>query len=177
MILRLSGKLNTKIKAGKVEFFPQHDDPLMDWSCHVFMLGRIQNILITNTHSLYSCIIPGKGNTKKSSFQKNALNGICRFLEEDGFSEVARKLENLDQGSIRYSKALNRSVTGSMNDYIQCTQYMAQIEDRSLWQHSHYLNKMPMSAIGKYDDLGTHGIPKTVFSDSLNQSNFLKESD
>lgn len=94
-------------------------------------------------------------------------------MEEDGFSEVASELENLDQESIQFSKALNRSVTGSMNDYIQCTQYMAKIEDRSLSQHANYLNKIPMSAIGKFDELGTHGIPKTVFVDSLTSSRGL----
>lgn len=42
MILGLSQKLNTKIKAGKLEEMPLDHNPYADWSCHLFTADRTQ---------------------------------------------------------------------------------------------------------------------------------------
>jgi hypothetical protein len=54
MIFRLSEKLNTKIKAGTLASLPLDDNPFVDWSAGLFLVGRSQFILLTNTKSLYS---------------------------------------------------------------------------------------------------------------------------
>jgi hypothetical protein len=40
MIFRLSQKLNAKIKAGVLRALPLHENPLADWSAHLFVAGR-----------------------------------------------------------------------------------------------------------------------------------------
>jgi hypothetical protein len=42
MIFRLSQKLNTKIKTGKLAEMPLDQNPYADWSCHLFTAGRRQ---------------------------------------------------------------------------------------------------------------------------------------
>ena len=64
MILRLSQKLNTKIKAGTLKAMPLDDNPYADWSCHLFTADRTQYIIMSNTKSLYSCVMYGKGITE-----------------------------------------------------------------------------------------------------------------
>ena len=54
MIFRLSQKLNDKIKAGPLPVLPLDDNPLADWSAHLFLADRMQYILLSNTKSLYS---------------------------------------------------------------------------------------------------------------------------
>ncbi len=49
MILRLSQKLSTKIKAGKLAEMPLGDNPYADWSCHLFTACRTQYIILCNT--------------------------------------------------------------------------------------------------------------------------------
>jgi hypothetical protein len=49
MILRLSQKLSTKIKAGTLNAMPLDDNPYADWSCHLFTVDRTQYILVSNT--------------------------------------------------------------------------------------------------------------------------------
>ena len=51
MILRLSHKLNTKIKAGKLTEMPLDENPYVDWSSHLFAADRTQYIILMNTAS------------------------------------------------------------------------------------------------------------------------------
>ena len=44
MILRLSQKLCTKIKAGQLSDMPLDENPFADWSAHLFFVGRTQHI-------------------------------------------------------------------------------------------------------------------------------------
>ena len=44
MILRLSQKLNMKIKAGKLIEMPLDENPYADLSCHLFTADRTQYI-------------------------------------------------------------------------------------------------------------------------------------
>ncbi len=68
MIFRLSNKLNTKIKAGKLSELPLDDNPYTDWSCHLFTAARAQYIIMANTKSLYSVVMFGAGITSDSKF-------------------------------------------------------------------------------------------------------------
>ncbi|MAX37679.1 MAG: hypothetical protein CME33_14065 [Gimesia sp.] len=80
MIFRLSQKLNQKIKTGTLEALPLHQNPFADWSCHIFPANRRQYILLSNTKSLYSCVMPAKGVTNQKQFAENALDCIRDFL-------------------------------------------------------------------------------------------------
>jgi len=70
MILRLSQKLCTKIKAGPLPAMPLDENPYGDWSCHLFTADRTQYIITTNTKSLYSCVMYGKGDHRRQRFHR-----------------------------------------------------------------------------------------------------------
>src|SRR5437588_8369145 len=88
MIFRLSQKLNTKIKAGMLPALPLDENPLADWSAHLFVADRTQYILLTNTRSLYSTVMSGKGITNDRQFIERALSNLREFMEADGQGEV-----------------------------------------------------------------------------------------
>ena len=118
MIFRLSQKLNTKIKAGVLDSVRLDDNPYADWSAHLFVVDRTQYIILSNTKSLYSCVMYGKGSRTTASSSKRALSTIREFMEGDGQQFVYRKFIAPASGTVQFAKALNRSVTGSMNDLI-----------------------------------------------------------
>src|SRR6266478_6608336 len=115
MIIRLSQKLCTKIKAGSLKTIPLDNNPFADWSAHLFLADRTQYIILSNTKSLYSTVMFGKGITNDSHFIKRALSSIREFMEADGQASVYDRVIAPASGTIRFAKALNRSVTGSMN--------------------------------------------------------------
>jgi hypothetical protein len=119
MIFRLSQNLSEKIKAGTLAALPLHDNPLTDWSAHLFRAGRTQYILLSNTQSLYSLMISGKGITNDSQFIGSALSGIRESMQGDGQGAAYERFIAPASGSVQFAKALNRSVTGSINDMTQ----------------------------------------------------------
>ena len=118
MIFRLSHKLNTKIKAGALRALPLNENPYADWSAHLFAADRTQYVILSNTKSLYSTVMYGKGSTNDSHFIQRALGSIREFMEADGQEFAYHRFIAPACTSVRFAKALNRSVTGSMNDLI-----------------------------------------------------------
>ena len=103
MIFRLSEKLNAKIKAGTLATLPLDENPFADWSAGLFLVGRSQYILLTNTKSLYSTVLPGKGITDEKTFVEGALSSLREFMDDDGQESVFERLGRPSQrlGSIR----------------------------------------------------------------------------
>ena len=118
MIFRLSQKLGSKIKAGVLAAAALDENPYVDWSAHVFSIKRAQYILLSNTESLYSCVMSGAGITSTRLFIERALTTIRELLEQDGLSSVYRDFIAPSSGTVRFAKALNRSVIGSMTELI-----------------------------------------------------------
>jgi hypothetical protein len=165
MILRLSQKLNTKIKAGKLVEMPIDVNPYADWSCHLFTADRTQYIVITNTLSLYSCVMYGKGVTDDSTFIARALDTIREFTADDGKQFIYRKFIAPSSATVSFAKALNPSVTGSVNDHIHAAKLMLE-DDMAPSDIGYRLNETPMSALDGPDGR-KYGYPKDVFSNLL----------
>ena len=143
MILRLSQKLNTKIKAGTLPALPLDDNPLADWSAHLFLADRAQYILLSNTKSLISTVMFGKGITNDNDFIERALSSIREFMEAEGRGAAYERFIAPASATVRFAKALNRSVTGSMNDMTKHAAYWLVAGDVA---PTHRLKRRP----GKY---------------------------
>ncbi len=74
MIFRLTQALNARVKGGALEVLPLQENPLLDWSAHLFSVGRSNFILVCNTASLLSAMVSGKGVTNGTGFQDRAFN-------------------------------------------------------------------------------------------------------
>ena len=103
MILRLSEKLNKKIGAGTLSTLPPDENPYADWSCHLFTADRTQYIIMSNTKSLYSCVIYGAGITDDSRFMQRDPTVFVRgavshadhaTIHLGGWHRVAMNTEN-----------------------------------------------------------------------------------
>ena len=146
MILRLSQKLAKKIKAGTLTEMSLDENPYADWSCHLFTAGRTQYIIMSNTASLYSCVMYGRGISDDRRFIERALTAIREFMEDDGQQFVYRRFIAPASGMVRFAKALSRSVTGSMNDHVQAAKfYLA--DGMAPHEVGFRLNQTPLSAL------------------------------
>jgi len=162
MIFRLSQKLNSKIKAGALDVAPLASNPYADWSAHIFSVDRTQYIILSNTKSLYSCVMFGKGITNDGAFIERALNTIREFLEDDGQEFVYRRFIAPASGTSYFAKSLNRSVTGSINDLINhATDWLSE-EDLSLHDLGFRLNDIPLSSLAT-EKSGVYGKPNEAF--------------
>ena len=104
MIFRLSQKLNAKIKAGTLPALPLDENPFADWSAGLFVTDRTQYILLSNTKSLISTVMYGKGITDDSDFIKRALSSIREFIEADGHEGVYERFIAPASSTMRFAK-------------------------------------------------------------------------
>lgn len=162
MIFRLSQKIAKKIKAPKLSEMPLDENPFADWSSHLFTAGRMQYIILSNTKSLYSCVMPGKGVTNARSFVDPALGAIREFMEEDGESAVYERFIEPSSSEVTFAKALNRSVTGSLNELVMAAEHSLSDREENLYKVGYYLNDFLLSAIAT--ELGGYGRPKDAFT-------------
>lgn len=162
MIFRLSDKLKAKIKADTLGALPLHENLLADWSAHLFVAGRTQYILLSNTKSLYSTVMSGRGITDDSDFIDRALSSIRECLEAEGQGAAYDRLIAPASASVRFARALDRSVTGSMNDLVKHAAFWLAEGELSPHDVGARLNGIPMSAL-KSADSG-YGFPKDVFA-------------
>lgn len=156
MILRLSQKLNTKIKAGPLKTMPLDENPFADWSAHLFVVNRTQYILLSNTKTLYSVVTFGKGITNDSHFIERALSSIREFMQDDGHEAEYLRFIAPATARVRFAKALDRSVTGSMNQLVDCANSCLADGELSPHDVGFKLNDFLLSAIAlnkadKYD--------------------------
>ena len=162
MIFRLSQKLNQKIKTGTLEALPLHENPFADWSCHIFPANRRQYILLSNTKSLYSCVMPAKGITNQKRFSESAMNCIGDFTADDAQQWAFRKFIVPESETVQFSKALNRSVTSSMNQLVECAQILLIKDQMSPHEVGFKLNDFLLSAIAEKKSDG-YGRPEDAF--------------
>ena len=146
MILRLSQKLAKKLKTSATNTLPLDDNPYADWSFHLFTVDRSQYSILTNTQALYSCVMFGKGIADIGRFVEVAMSTIREFMEDDGLAFVYQRSIAPASGTVSFAKALNRSVTGSMNDHVQASKLFLS-EGMAPNDVGFRLNETPMSAL------------------------------
>lgn len=163
MILRLSHALNNKIKAGTLKPRPLDANPYADWSCHLFTADRTQYVLVSNTATLYSCVLYGRGITDDSHFIERVLSNLREFIESDGLAFMYHRFIAPSSGLVYFASTLNRSVTGSMNELVRFA--TAYLEDEEISPHDlgFKLNDFLLSAIASSKAEG-YGKPREAFT-------------
>jgi hypothetical protein len=162
MIVRVSAKLGKKIHLAPEKSLPADDNPFADWSTHLFSADRTQYILITNTASLYSMVMFGRGITHDGQFLDRITSYMSEFIRDNGYGFIYERLIMPSMASVMFSKALNRSVTGSMNDLVFMAKTRLVEREVSPYDVSFWLNEVPMSYLKM-------GRPKDAFQ-ALNVS-------
>jgi hypothetical protein len=156
MIFRLPQAVNARVKCGTLEALPLHENPLLDWSAHLFLVGRSRFILLSNTESLLSAVVWAKGMTSETSFRDRASDGIRECMTALGHEPLARTLI-ADTGPVRFAKAINRSVSGSMNELVKCAEFCMGNGKLTLREVGDRLNDTLLSALA---GSGSHGYNK-----------------
>lgn len=147
MIIRLSSTLAKKIKETDLPSLPPDPNLFADWVARLFTANRAQYILITNSASLYSVVIFGKGVTYLDSLMLSMTGMMRDVMKKDGFDLLYEKQVAPATAGVSLSRAVNRSVIGSMNDLVYHAKLHLTSEELSPYGVSFRLNELPMSAL------------------------------
>jgi hypothetical protein len=125
------------------------------------LLTQNDRISKPKPRSLYSTVMYGRGITNDSYFIERALSNVREFTEADGQEFVYRRFIAPASTSVRFAKALDRSVTGSMNDMIRHATYWLAQGNLSPFDIGFRLNDIPMSALARNGS--PYCIPRDAF--------------
>ncbi len=147
MIFRLTLKLAKKIGIAPLTTvsYDENRDLLLDWNANLFTVQRTQYIILTNTASLYSMVMHGRGITNDRQFIREVLSVMKEFMTIDGNKAIFEKFIEPEVKNIFFSKIVDRRVSGSMNDLIfQAKMHLIE-GHKSTLDVSFFLNESPMS--------------------------------
>ena len=156
MIFRLTQKLAKKIGISPLSLLLLDKNPFVDWSAHLFTSQRVQYIIITNTPSLYSMVMYGRGITDDNQFLQTALDYMREFMTDDGNEFLFQRLIAPRTGRISFSKTGDRRLLGSINELVFQAKFYLVEREVSPFDVSFLLNETPMSYLGYRN-------PKEVF--------------
>ena len=148
MIFRVTLKLGKKIHVAPAQCLPAAENPFLDWCATLFTVERAQYILVTNTRSLYSMVMIGRGIADDDRFLRATFRYMSDLMKDDGHESVFREIIGPQTGAIWFSKAGDRRVLGSMNDFIYQAKYYLGEAQISPFEASLRINKAPMSLLG-----------------------------
>ncbi|MGE3778028.1 MAG: hypothetical protein AB7F89_12645, partial [Pirellulaceae bacterium] len=100
--------------------------------------------------------------TDDSRFIERALSTIREFMEDDGQAFVYQKFIESASASVRFARALNREVTGSMNELVMAATHSLESGDVAPHDVGFGLNDLLLSAIASEEDRA-FGRPKDAF--------------
>lgn len=156
MIIRLGNTLAKKIKETELLAVPSGSNAFADWTARLFTADRTQYILVSNTATLYSAVFYGRGITDANQLINRMLDNLRDVMIQDGFKSIYEKRIAPETGTISFSRTVNRSVTGSMNELVFAAKWHFAREEMSPYDVSFRLNETPLSCL-KY------GHPRETF--------------
>lgn len=155
MIFRLTQKLAKKLDADLNPCLPVAGNPFHDWHAHIFIADRSQYIIVMNTASLYSLVMPGRGIRDENEFIQATRSLMRDFMTFDG-NEFSYNRFILPMTPIIFCKTGDRKILGSMNELVQLAKFDLKEFKLSPFDTAIRLNETPMSAL-------EYGLPKEAF--------------
>jgi hypothetical protein len=118
MIFRVTQKLGKKIGVEPKTCLPIASNPFTDWTANLFTVQRVQYVITTNTQSLYSIVMFGRGITDDNLYLKRVLSEMRGLMEDDGNEFLYQRLVMPHTGRVLFSKTGDKRVLGSINELV-----------------------------------------------------------
>ena len=160
MVLRLPQTLNARLGGGPLAATASHANPLLDWSVRAFAAGMKEYVLLSNTRSLYSAVLDGVARETRNQLAKRVAGVLGVIL--DGAGQLAGVGRDLTAESVRFANALDRSVTGSMNELVAYAEVLLADGDLSVPEVGVRLNDLLLSAAA--GEAEKYGTPRAAFA-------------
>ena len=94
------------------------ENPCADWSCRLFVAARTQFILVSNTLSLYSCVMPAHTITTHEILVGEVLSQIGERMKADQQQHAFERLVAPTGDRVNFAKPWGRPVSASMSDHV-----------------------------------------------------------
>jgi hypothetical protein len=132
------------------ELWQGESDALGDWFVETATFDHQRHLLFTNAVSLYGFWVRGVRKADRTRLGGLFASHLRATMAGDGFTERECQAICRSGSEFRFAKTNNRSVTGSMNDHVQCSRWYFDPETgpkEDLPTINARLNHTPMGAL------------------------------
>jgi len=152
MIFRATQKLSSRLRIGYTAITESHPS-MVEWYCNLITVRRRKFFLFTHAPSLFSFWVPAAGTTR-DDFGRMFRRHATDTLRDYGFSDTEAAMV-IDDGPDAFAQATDRSVMGSMVDYVKmlrhAVDYEGGLERLGPRAMNDIANDSPMARIGMQD--------------------------
>lgn len=163
LVFRPTKMLAARLKLKDLERSVSASSPYLDWSAHTFIGARYRYLIVTNSASLFSIVVPQAGVTSADAFIRTVGAALERYLEGCGRRSIFTKHIAPHLGEVVFARFTDRGVMGSMNDYVYTARDYLLPRGVSPVEIADQLNETPMFYLEK---VGRSVFPDQAF-DSL----------
>lgn len=148
MVFRLTQKLSKKLHLGPL---PRTDilEVGSIWYANLLRAHGTQFIVITESLTLYSLLILGRGVVDGETFASVAYQTIRAKFEEQGWSRLLGSHVAFDTEAPIFLAAQDRSVIASVSEISRMARFELESSQRSIDAHTDWINQIPYSKRGK----------------------------
>ena len=147
LVFRCTAKARKLLGLTDRDLYDGEDDDMGQWFVDVATFAHRRCLLFTHKPTRYSFWVPRVRKADREVFGDLFGQQLLRTLAADGFDE--RAFERMIREDFRFARTNDRSVLGSMNDYIINSRWYFQNPDR--WPDidaiNAQLNRTPMGGI------------------------------
>ena len=115
---------------GQVTHFTGEAHPLDEWYAHLFYISRRKYAMFMNAKTRFSFVEADVTRERLKSLEDIFRKGLSRALYEEDYPADTIKMFNDRIGTLQLALTTDRSVLGSMNQFIMDFSYMYTREDR-----------------------------------------------
>jgi len=132
MILRCTHRFFKELSLSRLEItnFMGEIHPLDEWYAHIFFICRRKCVMFMNAKTRFSFVAIDVTRQQLKSLEDMFRKGLSKALYEEDYSAETIKMFNDRIGTLQFALTTDRSVLGSMNQFIMDFSYMYTREDR-----------------------------------------------
>ncbi len=142
MILRITGKLASKINVKPHTDVPLAENPFVDWTANLVEIRRKNYLMLTHTTTFYSTVFPAGRLGNMGAFAIRMIETLGVMLHEQKLGHVFEQLIVPDLKPFMYATCPDRAVTGRMRQVHTLAKDMDDVALSTLYWPAAFLNSI-----------------------------------
>ncbi len=126
MLLRCTQKLliEMRLKKQDLKDFTGEVHPLDDWYAHLFYLYRRKCVMFMHAKTRFPFVVTDVKRKELKSIEDIFSKGLARAFYEENYPSNIIKMFNDRIRSVQIAPTIDKSVIGSLNEFIRCFPYI-----------------------------------------------------
>lgn len=149
LVFRPTKMLAARLKLQDFEPAANASSPYLDWNAHTFVALRYRYLIVANSGSLFSIVVPQVGVTSTDTFIRTVGSAMQEYLQKCGRGAIFTEHIAPHLGDVIFGRFTDRGVMGSVNNHVYTARNYLFPDGLSPIEVADQLNHTPMFHLEK----------------------------